>query len=65
MDFLFVCKPGPHTLRVYGWADGLVRTGEAQTVEKSRWNGKQRLTERHRYINQAPLRDSDDALLAN
>jgi len=28
------------------------RTGEVRTFEKSRWNGKQRLTERYRYINQ-------------
>jgi len=41
------------------------RTGEVRTFEKSRWNGKQRLTESYRYINQVPLRDSDDALLVN
>lgn len=64
MDFLFVCKSDSHAL-LYEWVDDFVRTGKVQIVEKSRWNGKQRLTERYRYINQVPLRDSDDALLVN
>jgi hypothetical protein len=64
MDFLFVCKPDSHTL-LYEWVDDFARTGEVRALEKSRWNGKQRLTERYRYINQVPLRDSDDALLVN
>ncbi|MDP2902500.1 MAG: hypothetical protein Q8N96_05275 [Methylovulum sp.] len=41
------------------------RTGAVKTLEKSRWNGKQRLTGRYRYVNQVPLRDSDDALMVN
>ncbi len=64
MDFLFVCKPDSHVL-LYEWLDDFTRTGELQTLEKSRWNGKQRLTERYRYFNQVPLRNSDDALLVN
>jgi len=64
MDFLFVCKPDSYVL-LYEWVYDFVRTGEVQIVEKSRWNGKQRLTECYRYINQVPLRDSDDALLVN
>ena len=34
-------------------------------IEKRRWTGKQRLTERYRIAHQVPLRDSDDALLVN
>lgn len=64
MDFLFVCKPDSHTL-LYEWLDDFARTGDIQTLEKSRWNGKQRLTERYRYLNQVPLRNSDDALMVN
>ena len=64
MDFLFVFKPDSHAL-LYEWVADFTRTGEVQTLEKSRWNGKQCLTERYRYINQVPLRDSDDALLVN
>ena len=64
MDFLFVCKPDSHAL-LYEWLDDFARTGDMQTLEKSRWNGKQRLTERYRYLNQVPLRNSDDALMVN
>jgi len=64
MDFLFVCKPDSHAL-LYEWLDDFTRTGEVQMLEKSRWNGKQRLTERYRYFNQVPLRNSDDALMVN
>jgi hypothetical protein len=64
MDFLFVCKPDSHAL-LYEWLADFSRTGAVKIVEKSRWNGKQRLTERYRYINQLPLRNSDDALLVN
>lgn len=64
LDFLFVCKPDSHAL-LYEWLDDFTRTGEVQTLEKSRWNGKQRLTERYRYVNQVPLRNSDDALMVN
>ncbi|MGZ8914978.1 MAG: hypothetical protein ACXW1Z_17955 [Methylobacter sp.] len=49
MYFLFVCKPDSHTL-LYEWVDDFTRTGEVRAHEKSRWNGKQRLTERYRYI---------------
>ena len=64
LDFLFVCKPDSHAL-LYEWLDDFTRTGEVQTLEQSRWNGKQRLTERYRYLNQVPLRNSDDALMVN
>ena len=64
MDFLFVCKPDSHAL-LYEWVADFTRTGDVKTLEKSRWNGKQRLTEHYRYINQVPLRNSDDALMVN
>ena len=64
MDFLLVCKPDSHAL-LYEWVADFTRTGDVKTLEKSRWNGKQRLTEHYRYINQVPLRNSDDALMVN
>lgn len=64
MDFLFVCKPDSSAL-LYEWVADFTRTGEVRTLEKSRWNRKQRLTERYRYSNQVPLRNSGDALLVN
>ena len=50
---------------LYEWVADFTRTGEVQTLEKIRWNSKQRLTEHYRYIKQVPLRNSDDALLVN
>ena len=64
MDFLFVCKPDSHAL-LYEWVTDFARIGKVQTLEKTRWNGKQRLTERYCYLNQVPLRNSDDALMVN
>ena len=64
MAFLFVCKPDSHAL-LYEWVNDFTRSGEVNTLEKSQWNGKQRMTEHYRYFNQVPLRDSDDALLVN
>lgn len=62
--FILVCKPDSHKT-LYEWVDDFQRTGQVDVVEKRRWTGKQRLTERYRWVNQVPLRDSDDALLVN
>ena len=59
-----VGKPDSHPLR-YEWIADFERGGQRGTVETTRWNSKQRLTERSRYMNQVPLRDSDDALMLN
>ena len=61
---LLVCKPDSHPV-LYEWIADFERSGQLGTVETTRWNGKQRLTERYRYMNQVPLRDSDDALMLN
>jgi hypothetical protein len=60
-EFLFVCQPGSHTL-LYEWVADFERTGEVATRVKTRWNGKQRLTDTYRWLNDLPLRDGDDAL---
>lgn len=44
MDFLFICKPDAHAL-LYEWVADFTRTGEVRTLEKSRWNRKQHLSE--------------------
>jgi hypothetical protein len=62
--FIFVCKPDAHPL-LYEWIEDFERIGQVRTLEYTRWDGKQRLTERYRYLNQVPLRDSDDALMVN
>lgn len=60
--FLFVCLPSSHTL-LYEWVSDFERTGEVPTLTKTRWTGKQRLTDTYRWLNELPLRDGDDALL--
>jgi hypothetical protein len=62
--FIFNCKPDSHTT-LYEWVDDLTRHGDVQTVTLTRWDGKKRLINTYRYINQVPLRDSDDALMVN
>jgi hypothetical protein len=45
------------------WVADFERNGALPTLVKTRWNGKQRLTDTYRYLNHLPLRNSDDALL--
>jgi hypothetical protein len=61
---LLVGKPSSHAL-LYEWIADFERTDPVHTMERSRWNGKQHLIECYRYLNQVPLRDSDDALMLN
>ena len=62
--FILVCKPESHKT-LYEWVDDFQRLGDVTTVEKSRWTGKERLIERYRFMNQVPLRDTNDALMVN
>ncbi|MFZ4397522.1 MAG: ISNCY family transposase [Kiritimatiellia bacterium] len=63
-QFLFVCLPQSHPT-LYEWVADFQRNGDVPAVVQTRWNGKQRLTDTYRYLNQLPLRDSDDALLVD
>jgi hypothetical protein len=60
--FLFVCLPPSHPT-LYEWVADFARHGAVPSVVTTRWTGKQRLTDTYRYLNDLPLRDSDDALL--
>lgn len=63
-DFLFVCKPDSHTL-LYEWVEDFERNKQVQTLQcKRREKGKQ-LHYHYRYLNDLPLRNSDDALTVN
>lgn len=64
MNFIFTCKPSSHAL-LSEWVEDLARSGRLQNVVHTRWDGKRRLHDTYRYVNQIPLRDSDDALLVN
>ena len=63
-NFIFTCKPDSHQV-LYQWIDDFIRNGSVQTVVRTRWDGKKRLLDTYRYVNQVPLRDSDDALMVN
>lgn len=62
--FILVCKPESHKT-LYEWVEDFQWLGQVEVIEKRRWTGKKRLTERYRIAQQVPLRDSDDALLVN
>ena len=47
---------------LYEWVADFARTGEVSTLTRTRWTGKQRLTDTYRWLNDMPLRDGDDAL---
>jgi hypothetical protein len=61
-EFLFVCLPPSHAL-LYEWVADFERNSEVPTLVRTRWNGRQRLTDTYRWLNDLPLRDGDDALL--
>jgi len=46
--FLFVCLPPSHTL-LYEWVADFERIGAVPTLVRTRWTGKQRLTETYRH----------------
>lgn len=59
-DFILSCLPTSHKT-LYEHLEGIA----LPTVVKKRWTGKTEQTYTYRYLNQVPLRDSDDALLVN
>ncbi len=63
-QFLFTCKPESHAT-LYEWVADLSRIGGVTTLVQSRRTGKKVFTDTWRYVNQVPLRNSDDALMVN
>ena len=47
------------------WVAGLAATGDVQTLEVNRRQGKYRYTDTYRFVNQVPVRDGDGALDVN
>jgi Transposase DDE domain len=62
--FILVCKPESHPT-LYEWVADFARNAQVETLIQRRWTGQQHLSERSRFVNQLPLRDSDDALRVN
>ena len=63
-NFLFTCKPESHAT-LYEWVADLSRTDDVTRVVLTRRMGKKSFTDSYRYVNQVPLRNSDDALMVN
>jgi hypothetical protein len=62
--FLLTCKPDSHGA-LYEWIADFERNGKLAIVTRTRRMGKRHLTDTYRYVEQVPLRDSDDALMVN
>ena len=64
LDFILVCKPDSHQT-LYQWVEELEGLQAVETVIEKRWTGKARHTDTYRFVNQVPLRDSEDAQMVN
>lgn len=58
------CKEDSHST-LYEWLSDFEREGKISTYAHTKWDGKHRNTYHYRFMNQVPLRDSDDALMVN
>lgn len=63
LNFILVCKPDSHQT-LYEWVEE-IHTSQPNTLTVTRRHGKRIITDSYRWVNQVPLRDSDDALLVN
>ncbi|MEO1404692.1 MAG: ISNCY family transposase [Cyanobacteria bacterium J06635_1] len=59
-NFILTCRPDSHKT-LYEHLEGI----SLPTVTRAHWTGKVKQTYTYRYLNQVPLKDSDDALLVN
>jgi hypothetical protein len=64
LNFILVCKPDSHKT-LSEWVAGLTATGDVQTLELNRRQGKHHYTDTYRFVNQVPLRDGEAALEVN
>lgn len=62
--FIFVCKPDSHKV-LYQWLQAKQDQGKVQTHTQTIWNGTFREVHTYRYINELPLRNTDDTLWIN
>jgi hypothetical protein len=64
MHFILVCKADSHAT-LYDWLADFERENKVETVTKTRWDGKHRVTDTYRFFNHLPLRDGKDAMFVN
>jgi TfoX/Sxy family transcriptional regulator of competence genes len=62
--FILTCKPDSHKT-LYQWVSELDVMGKVTQIIVNWRHGKKCFVDTYRFINQVPLRDSDDALLVN
>lgn len=62
--FVLTCKPDSHKT-LYEWVNDFALQGKITTFKINRKHGKKRLTDTYKFINNVPLRDSDDAIFVN
>lgn len=62
--FLLTCKPDSHKT-LYEWVNELAQLNKVKTIRVKRHPGKKTFIDTYRFINQVPIRDSDDALMVN
>jgi hypothetical protein len=55
LNFILVCKPDPHKT-LTEWVAGPAATGDVQTLEVKRRQGKYRYSDTYRFANQVPVR---------
>ena len=63
-NFLFTCKPDSHET-LYEGVEDFSRIGGVTGVVRARRIGKKHVTDTYRFVNQVPLRNTDDAMMVN
>jgi len=62
-DFILIYKPNSHKT-LYQWIEGL-DSSDINTFTIKRWTGKRHEIDTYRFVNEVPLKDSEDALHIN
>jgi hypothetical protein len=61
LNFLCVCKPQSHKY-LYESVDSYRRAGQLESFSETSWDGKERRTTTYEWLEDVPLRGTDDAL---
>lgn len=62
--FICNCKPDSHKT-LYEFVEGLKRTRLIEGHQVKGWSGKRHEIDQYWYVNEAPLRDGEDAMSVN
>ena len=64
LQYIFVAKPSSHKY-LYEELTAMEKLGQLKRLQLTQWTGKERLTFTYRYINDVPLKDSEDSIRVN